>query len=121
MKACIDNGEKNATLKPTPLELLQGEPPVNPENKFLRQEKFARIREVSAMLLSAPLPVRQAWRECADVQLFPKGYDTFDSCGRCFTCYPPGWYGASSDGKWRFICPPKGERKREIEYGTTLD
>lgn len=106
------------------------------EANFVRHEKFRLIQAISAMLHDAPSPVRRAWQEgWTGIAFYPNGYTSMDSCGCCFTDYPPGWYGYSTETrpdiskyfreeflqKWEFICDPKGGQAYDISCWDILD
>lgn len=97
------------------------------------EEKFRLFHKISSMLRDAPPPVRRAWQEgWTEIEFYPNGYHTMDSCGCCFTGHPAGWYGMCPESvrvgnvrftgifRWRFICDPDGGQKRETPKDYSL-
>lgn len=104
------------------------------EERVVPTEKFSLMQDISVML-PAPWAVQCAWQEgWSDIAFHPEGYVSMDSCGCCFTEYPPGWYGYSTKMRplrtickepflreWKFICDPNGGQEYTLSFWDILD
>lgn len=80
------------------------------------EEKWALFHRISYFLQTAPKLATDAYRAgWRDIEFYPEGYTSFDTCGCCVIENAPGWYGqnprACPHSRWQFICGPNGEKK----------